>query len=171
MKELLCIISMIPALASGPGLAQSSADEAMSQLSFLEGKWQGPATVTTGSNQATEISQHENVEFRLSGKALIIEGKGYQADSIAFNALAIVTFDEHSQAYNMRSWLANGMSTEAYFTLKGERHIEWGFDMANGGALKYTIQLDEQGRWQENGQYSPNGSQWYPSFEMQLTKK
>lgn len=151
--------------------AQQSAQEAMGKLSFLEGNWQGTAQTTTGPGQQIHLQQHERVEYRLGGKMLLIEGKGFENELLKFNALAIITYNEQQQEYEMTSLLHTGQKTDAYFVEKGENIFEWGFDIPKGGNVKYKITLNEKGQWEETGQYSPDGSQWYPSFYMLLDKE
>ncbi|HLW20593.1 MAG TPA: DUF1579 family protein [Cyclobacteriaceae bacterium] len=169
MKKTLLIYLMVG--FAWNALAQQSAEEAMGKLDFLVGNWQGTAQATTGPGQQLNLEQYELVEFRLNGRILLIEGKGYEKGDMVFNALAAVAFDEHKQEYEMTSWLSTGQNAQAYLLVKGENTVEWGFDIPQGGKIKYDISLNDKGQWVETGQYSPDGSQWYPSFNMLLTKK
>ncbi|MBD8488559.1 hypothetical protein IFO69_07380 [Echinicola sp. CAU 1574] len=169
MKKILCLTVLL--MASFGVMAQEKADEAMKKLAFLEGKWEGKAMAMQGPGQQMNLDQHEDVSYKLGGKMLFIEGKGYQGDSLAFNAVAVITYNEWKEGYEMKAWRANGQSTDAYLKELGQDHFEWGFDIPQGGKIKYEISLNDQGQWHEVGQYSPNGEKWYPSFEMTLDKK
>ena len=151
--------------------AQQSATEAMGKLGFLVGEWQGKAQAVTGPGQQVNLQQHESVEYRMDGKLLLLEGKGYEEEKLVFDALAVVTYNEPKQEYELTSWLGTGQNTQAYRREKGEGKFEWGFDVPQGGKVKYEFSLNELGQWVETGQYSPDGSQWYPSFSMLLDKK
>lgn len=160
----------IMVMASMSVYGQISSQEAIKKLSFIEGKWEGKASVTTGPGQTMQLNQHENVELKLGGKILSVEGKGYNEGKLEFNAFAIITFDEAKQEYEMLSWLASGQKTKAYVTVQDDKNWEWGFDVPQG-KVRYFITLNEKGQWSEKGEFSPNGKTWYPSFNMLLDKK
>ena len=48
--------------------------EAMKKLAFLVGKWSGDATSKRGRNEAVKVKQTEEVQFKLGGLVLLIEG-------------------------------------------------------------------------------------------------
>src|SRR5271155_24997 len=77
-----CMISFSLALpAQQPG--SNSVDvqrEAMRKLSFLAGHWSGPVTIIRGPGEALHLTQTEDVEFKLDGLVLFIEGKSTNAD-------------------------------------------------------------------------------------------
>jgi hypothetical protein len=168
MKNTLTIFLLLFFLQKAQ--AQMTSMEAMGKLSFLVGEWEGNAKAMTGPGKVQLIDQHENVQLRLGGQILVIEGMGYQQGELVFNAMALVTFDTETQQYEMQSWLASGEKTNAYFKELSPENFEWGFPLPNG-QIRYFISLDEEGRWKENGEFSPDGKNWYPSFEMLLTKK
>jgi|SRR6266851_1505419 len=65
--------------------------EAMRKLSFLAGHWSGPVTVVRGPGEALHLTQTEDVEYKLDGLALLVEGKSTSADGIVlFSALATI---------------------------------------------------------------------------------
>lgn len=168
MKKLLLFAAL--AFGSFPVMAQMTSEQALGKISFIEGQWLGTAHVTTGPGQIVVLDQHENVELRLNGKLLSIEGKGYNEGNLEFNAFAVVTFDERNQDYEMQSWLSTGQKTKAYIKVHNNDHWEWGFDIPQG-KVRYFITLNEKGQWSEKGEFSPNGSDWYPSFNMLLDRK
>jgi hypothetical protein len=168
MKKLLLLASL--AFGSFTVMAQMTSEQALGKISFIEGEWLGTAHVTTGSGQNVTLDQHENVELRLDGKLMSIEGKGYNEGKLEFNAFAVVTFDEGKQDYEMQSWLSTGEKTKAYIKVHKDDLWEWGFDIPQG-KVRYFITLNEKGQWSEKGEFSPNGSDWYPSFNMLLDRK
>lgn len=168
MKKLLLLTGLV--IYHYAVQAQVTSQEAIKKLAFIEGQWQGSAHVITGPGQTLDLDQHENVELKLEGKLMAIEGKGFNEGKLEFNAFAIVTFNEENQKYEMQSWLSTGQKTKAYITLHEEKHWEWGFDIPQG-KVRYFITLNDKGQWSEKGEFSPNGSTWYPSFNMLLTKK
>lgn len=168
MKKLLLLTNLV--ICTYAVQAQMTSDEAIKKLAFIEGQWQGIAKVTTGPSQNLVLDQHENVELRLGGKLLTIEGKGYSEGKLEFNAFAVVTFDEGKQDYEMQSWLSSGEKTEAYIKVHNDVQWEWGFEFPQG-KVRYFISLNEKGQWSEKGEFSPNGSVWYPNFNMLLDRK
>jgi hypothetical protein len=49
--------------------------------------------------------------------------------------------------------------------------VVWAFDVPGAGRIRYTIRLDEQGRWHEVGDRSVDGQQWHRFFEMRLSRE
>ena len=82
--------------------------EAMQKLAFLVGQWKGEATVSMGPGGPRRLEQTEDVQFKLDGLVLLIEGTGRNpvSGAVEFNALATVSFDEASGAYRFRAYSA-----------------------------------------------------------------
>ncbi|WP_186753471.1 DUF1579 family protein [Echinicola salinicaeni] len=158
-------------IMSGFAMGQNKADQAMEKLAFLEGDWSGIAKSRQGAGQLIELRQYEDVSFRLDGNMLLIEGKGYVEGSLKFNAVAVITYNQWQEKYEMMAWRGNGQRVDAYFKELGKDNFEWGFDIPQGGKMKYVLSINDSGQWHEVGEYSPNGEKWYPSFEMTLDKK
>lgn len=177
MKKSL--IGMVLIASMGVVQGQVKTQEAMKKLEFLTRNWQGAAKVSTGPNQSLVLDQHEQVEYRLDGNMLIIEGKGYRDENLSFNAVAVITYHEPKQEYQMQTWLnademkntQSASDIAPYWREVAEGVWEWGFEVAQGGKIKYTLSLNEKGQWVEQGEYSPDGSTWYQSFNMVLDKK
>jgi hypothetical protein len=168
MKNLLLICILFAGLA--PAIAQETSNPAIEKLSFLEGKWSGPAWVSLGPNNSKTLAQKEDVKLMLNNNVLHVEGIGSENGKEVFHALGIVSYNKQTEKYNFRAYRENGMSTDAYFTPKGEKWFEWGFDMGNGAKVRYNIQINEKGQWHEVGEFSPDGNKWYKNFEMTLDK-
>src|SRR5438552_5786113 len=69
---------------------------AMKKLSFLVGKWSGDASVLQGQGRFVDLSQTEEVQFKLDGLVLMIEGVGRAKSDgkLALQALGLVSFDD-----------------------------------------------------------------------------
>src|SRR5947207_13090632 len=66
--------------------------EAMKKLEFLAGKWSGDASVSRGPGEPMKVVQTENIQFKLDGLVLLLEGTGRNEDGKAvFQALATVS--------------------------------------------------------------------------------
>src|SRR6202140_5314763 len=79
--------------------------EAMRKLSFLAGHWSGPVTIVRGTYEALHLTQMEDVECKLDGLVLLIEGKNTSADGkVLFSALATIAYDDTSHTYRFRAY-------------------------------------------------------------------
>jgi len=142
---------------------------AMAKLAILEGQWQGTGWIQQG-NSRSEFSQTEDVQSKLDGTTLLIEGKGYENDMLKFNAMAIASFDPIADKYRFHSFLNDGRFTAAEGWFDDENVFHWQFAVPSRGTVRYTIVLTEES-WQEKGAFNPvNTEQWYPFMEMNLTK-
>jgi hypothetical protein len=175
MKNILILFACFAGLSIGKGMAQPAskiAQEQLKKLAFWQGQWKGEAVIRRGPGEPVKVNQEEDIEFRLEGTLLLVEGIGRSPEdgSTTFNALAIINYDETSQSFKMKSYLREGRSTEAWFNVLDDNQYEWGFDVPSG-KIKYTILLDpSKGTWNEKGFYSQDGKSWMPFMEMNLKK-
>lgn len=139
-------------------------------LKPLAGQWEGSGWTRLPSGEKAEFNQTENIEFKLNGHVLLINGKGYDASTgdLSFEALAIL-FKDTDGTIRMSGHTLDGKHTMAKVEL-GEGKFSWWFEVPNGGTVKYDIDFTDK-TWKEKGNYSPDGKQWYPFFEMTLNKK
>lgn len=156
--------------------AASEAREKMKALEFLVGEWEGEAWVQMGPGPREIVLQQERVGWEVDGEVLLIRGRGVQVDAdtgkerVGHLALAAVAWDADRRAYVMWSY-ARGRGT-------GQREMEvrdGGFEWVQsvpGGEARYTMHLDEEGRWVEAGEFSrDDGGTWYPFLGMTLTRR
>jgi hypothetical protein len=135
-------------VAQGTGQAGVDAQrEAMSKLAFLAGRWSGPITVVRGPGEPMHLTQTEQVEFKLDGLVLLIEGKSTDgAGKSSFNALATVSYDEATHAYRFRAY--NGghyIDTELTVLPDG---FSWGYKAGLANIVN-TMHLTPKGEWSE----------------------
>ena len=146
----------------------------MNVLSFMAGKWKGDATVTQQGGVTIQVAQEENIEYKLDSLILQFEGTGRRKDDltkISFHALAYINYNASKKNYEMKSFLMDGKQTDAFFKVVEKNKYDWGFDVP-GGKILYHITIDPVAKkWNEKGSFSPDGNQWYPFFEMNLTKQ
>ena len=52
------------------------------------------------------------------------------------------------------------------------KSITWGFDVSESGSkIKFVLQVNDQGRWVETGEFSRDGGKtWVKFMEMELSK-
>ena len=143
--------------------------EAIDRLAILEGEWQGTGWIQQ-QGPKIEFKQTESVQRKLNGTTLLIEGKGFESDSLAFNAMAMASYNEQTDKYRFNSFLADGKYTEAEGWFDDAGIFHWQFPVPGGGTVRYSIAATES-TWLEKGAYNPNGTQqWYPFMQMELTK-
>jgi hypothetical protein len=117
--------------------------------------------------------QEEWIEWRLDSLVLTIEGTGRdpRTQKVNFHAFAFIAFNQLTNQLGMKSFTMDGRQTEAYFNVIADNQFVWGFDVPTG-KIKYTISLStEKNTWNEKGDFSPDGSQWFPFMEMNLIRQ
>lgn len=177
MKPLMLLCTVLLSLTIGRSIAQGPPAEAskqkMKKLAFMVGRWKGEATSMQRGGAPIKIIQEEKIEWQLDSLLITFEGTGRRVDDptkVSFHAFAVINYNQTTQAFNMRSFLMDGKQTDAYFTEVGENKYDWGFDV-QGGKIIYHITLDPVNKkWNEKGEFSPDGTQRFPFFEMNLTK-
>jgi hypothetical protein len=123
---------------------------ALKKLDFLVGKWSGEARVLRGPGEPLELIQTEEVQYKLDGLILIIEGIGKtKADGkVALQALAIVSYEDERETYRMRAY-NDGRYLETDLKLsENGKGITWGFRL---GDIKTSsrLRINEKGEWTE----------------------
>jgi hypothetical protein len=173
------IISFISLLIlSSQTLAQRPATPDKSKMQIFNnwvGHWKGEGEMQQGPGAAKKSSVDENIEMKLDGMILVVEGigktdPGTDMEKVVHHAFAVLNYDQSSKTYKFKSFLMDGRSTDAWFEVVGENKYKWGFDVPNG-KIAYTINIDGAAKkWNEIGEYSADGTTWRKFFEMNLTK-
>lgn len=140
--------------------------EAMRKLSFLTGHWSGPVTVVRGAGEALHLTQTEDVESKLDGLVLLIEGRGTSADGkVLFKAMATVAYDDASHSYRFRAYHDGHYLDTELSAL--DRGFSWGF--ASGPAhIVNNMRLTGKGEWNEFTEVSVASNPPQRSVEMLL---
>ncbi len=123
---------------------------AMKKLSFLVGKWTGVARMLRAPGEIVEMLHTENVEYKLDGLLLAIEGIGRnKANGMpAVQAFGIISYNDETATYHMRAF-NDGRFLETDMTLSDTaKQITWGFAL---GEIKTNsvLRIDENGDWTE----------------------
>ena len=177
MKNMLVIIvaaGLTPALfAQGQ---EVPAKEKMKSFASWVGRWQGEGLMQMGSGEPKHSTVDERIESKLDGTLMLIEGTGKSMDAgthqekVTHQALGIVSFDQNTGEYKFHTFLKDGRSTEAWLKVLENNKFQWGFDTPRG-KTRYNITLDPGKKtWNEKGEFSADGNEWRPFFEMNLTK-
>jgi hypothetical protein len=140
--------------------------EAMRKLSFLAGHWSGPVTIVRGPGEALHLTQTENVEYKLDGLVMLVEGKSTSADGkVAFSALATISYDDASQTYHFRAYHdGHYLDTELSVPANG---FSWSF-MAGPAHVVNTMHLSGKGEWDEVTEVTVGSNPPQRSVDMQL---
>ena len=140
--------------------------EAMHKLSFLAGHWSGPISVSRGPGEPVKLTQTEEIEYKLGGLVLLIEGTSRNADGkVAFNALATVAYDDATHTYRFRAYNdGHYVDTELTVVANG---FSWGFDSGPAHIVN-TMHLTDKGEWSEATDVTFGGNPPHRSVDMLL---
>ena len=144
--------------------------EAMGKLKFLVGKWSGDATVQRGPKETVKVKQSEDVQFKLGGLLLLIEGTGRNPDTgdAMFNALATVAYDDAAQVYHFRAF-NDGRYVDSELKVP-ENGFEWGYK-SGPVDVRFVMRLNDKGEWVETGDVKFGDNPPQRTFEMTLRKQ
>lgn len=141
---------------------------AIDALDFLDGEWRGEAVLFGPGGTRTSLVQTERVGDLLGGWVKVIEGRGYADDgSTAFNAMAVISWDEAAGRYGFRSW-SQGRSGDFRFE-PGDDGFRWEVPAGPGAVMRYTATVRD-GVWHEVGDYVREGAEPVRSLEMTLRR-
>jgi hypothetical protein len=143
--------------------------DAMRKLDFLVGRWRGPVSVVSGPGEPLRLIQTEDVESRLDGLVLLIDGKSTGEDGKAlFQALATIAFDEATHTYRFRAYNdGHYLDTELTVLRDG---FSWGF-AAGPAHIVNTMHLTGKGQWQETTEVAVGGDPPRKSVDMLLDRQ
>ena len=175
MKKKVAVLILLAAPALAHAQTQSAGNSAeMRKLDFLLGAWEGDGWMDFGPGQRRAVNVKESVQGKAEGSVLTLEGvgkakpPGKDEEIVVHNAFGIVWYDGEARQFRMLSWRA-GRSMDADITV-GEKSLVWGFRDQRAGHIRFTIKLDEAGRWFEIGEISRDGTSWSKFFEMRLRR-
>lgn len=168
MRSLLLTLVLATAASAQHMPDVGAQKEAMKKLSFLAGTWKGPATAYLQTGPV-KVEQTEEVQYKLGGLVLLIEGTGRLPDgTVRFNALATVSYDDATKQYRLRSHNdGRFLDTELKVSDKG---FEWGYQ-AGPAKVTFTMKLTEKGEWSEIGEVVVGGRPPQKSIELLVTKR
>lgn len=149
----------------------------MKKLDFLVGTWKGTGWVLTqNGRQTSNIS--ETFLYKLGGQIAVVEGSGVTKDEKTgverptHQAFGIFSYDKVSGKIKFRYYKAEtGDEGETIIEPVG-KSITWGFDVSESGSkIKFVLQVNDQGKWVETGEFSRDGGKtWVKFMEMELSK-
>jgi hypothetical protein len=168
------LISLV-CLFAAACLAQQDPDtagqrEAMKKLAFLVGRWSGDASVSTGPGAPIAVRQTEEVQFKLNGLILQVEGTGRNPASgeVIFMALATISYDPAARVYRFRAFNdGRALDTELKVNANG---FEWGYT-TGPAVVHYVMKLNEKGEWVETGEVTVGSNPPRKTFEMTVRRE
>ena len=141
----------------------------LTDFSFMTGEWSGKGTYYSPQG-ANEFDVLESVVFAADSTTLLIRGQGLDEHNVKHHDAIGVMYSENGKI-QLHAFTMQGQNVVADVTKTGDMSFDWGFDLPNGGKIKYTVQFTEN-TWEESGIYvTPDGTNSYPTVKMVLTRQ
>lgn len=148
LTALLFAALLAPALnASAQAPSAAAQRGAMQRLAFLTGHWSGPITISRASGEPLHLTQTEDVQFKLDGLVLLVEGASHNPDGkVVFRAIATISFDDTTRMYHFRAY-NDGRYLDTELTVPASG-FSWKF-AAGPVEIVNTMHLTGKGEWAE----------------------
>jgi len=169
---LLCLIAL-PLAAQMSSIPDQR--EAMKKLDFMVGQWKGEGWHERPPGPRITFTQTENVQKKIDGLVLLVEGKGTgntagkDGTVSTFEAMGVISYDDQARRYRFVTNTSEGRGGSFDLQLT-ERGWEWGFSIPQGGRVRYTMKLTDDGQWYETGEFSQDEKTWRRFHEMTLRR-
>ncbi len=149
-----------------PSSSVTTQREAMKKLAFLAGHWSGPATISRGPGEPLHLVQTEEVQYKLDGLVMLIEGTSRNAEGkVVFTALATISFHDASGKYRFRAFNdGHYLDTELTVPTNG---FSWGFT-SGPAVIANTMHRTDKGEWAETTEATIGNNPPRPSVTMLL---
>ena len=142
--------------------------DAMKKLDYLTGKWTGEAVLFRGPGQPEKLIQSEEVQSKLDGLLLLVEGTGRDATGkIVFRALATISYDDIAKKYFFRAY-NDGRYLDTELSVN-ENGWEWR-QPAGPGSVRYTMRRNGN-EWVETGEFTMGDAAPRKTIEMRVHKQ
>lgn len=166
-----CFLLAVPAAASAQAMQPAGTAgqrQAMQALAWMDGEWVGEAAVSMGPGRTTRHPHTERIGPMLGGSIKVIEGRSTNGDgAVAFNAFAVVSWDDETDSYVMRSY-ANGQAAD--FPLEATADgFRWSTP-SRGGEMRYVTTFRD-GEWVETGDFVMPGRDPMRVIELRLRRR
>ena len=171
---LIALAVVLPGTVPGQGPDPSATRAAIDRLGPMVGRWRGEAWMAREGGQRVQTAMTETVERKLGGTVLLIEGlgqvpaEGGGEPRVAHHALAVLSFDARTGGYQMRSYLASGLSGDFAVTLV-DGGVSWSREVP-GGTVRNTARFTAD-EWHEIGEFSRDGATWTQIMEIKLRRE
>src|SRR4028118_1778702 len=123
--------------------AQKKAVEAeragMKKLDLAVGKWGGSGWIQQSADRQT-FTGTENVQKKLNGLAMLVEGKFTNQENVVIHeTLAVIAYNAKTKNYDINTYLASGVKGTYELTSTADGW-QWHIPFP-GGKIRYTTQL------------------------------
>ncbi len=116
-----------------------------------------------------KLAQTEDVQYKLDGLVLLIEGKSAGPDSkTQFQALATISYDDAAHDYRFRAY-NDGHYVDTELTVNPDG-FGWGFK-AGPAKIQNTMHLTAKGEWQETTDVALGNNPPHRSVDMLLQRQ
>lgn len=158
------------------GHAQSETEK-LEQLSFMIGDWEGEGWILGRDQAKHSFHQTELIQPKADGMALMVDGLGFEIDStgtitdrVIHKAFGIISYNEDRDMITMITFSEMQGRMESDIIFLDDRKLRWSFQAKNGSYIRFTEDYSTEGKWNEVGEVSMNGTDWFQFFEMNLSK-
>jgi hypothetical protein len=126
---------------------------AMKRLGFLVGKWSGEARLLRSAGEPALLLQTEEVQYKLDGLILVIEGIGRSAadNKPLLQALGVISYEDETCTYRMRAFNDGRFLETDVKLLEDVEGMTWGFTLGQI-ATSSTLRINERGDWTERAE-------------------
>lgn len=163
------VLSSSSLIAQRPLDSVATQKQAMQKLAFIVGRWSGPVTIARGPGQTLHLTQTENVEYKLDGLVLLVQGESTDAEGKSrFEALATISYDDAAHGYRIRAY-NDGHYVDAELTVQSDS-FSWGFN-AGPAHIANTMHLTSKAEWQEDTDVTFGSAPPHHSVEMLLQRQ
>jgi hypothetical protein len=177
-RAIFCFVALLTGvLFTAHVSAQSASGKVIDQMksfSWMVGDWSGDAWYLGREQKKVAIVQKEHIINRLDGAIITMEGSGYDKSPVlsdaklVFQAFGILTYDNTNSKYVLRAYRGENF-IDSDFVTNPDGTFTWSFN-AQYGKTKYIITHTPEGKWNERGFLSQDGTNWNQFFEMTLSK-
>jgi hypothetical protein len=174
----VAVILLTGFVGSSPGQPPAGAAgqrDAMKKLDFLIGHWKGEGWMEFAPGRRRTFKGTESVQRKLDGLLTTMDGehRGRVGDKgeevVVHSAFAVISYDDKANRYRFHAFTGQGSSVDAEAKVSDGRLV-WEMKIPQVGEMRYTIKLDDKGRWFEIGEVSQDGKAWRKFFEMTLER-
>lgn len=153
--------------------------KSVKDLSFMEGDWKGEGWIIGQDRVKKRFVQSESIHPKVGKQVLQVEGLGYGIDSsgnitdrVIHDAFGIISYNTELKAVTMISFSGKNDRMETAMMSVGDKRLQWSFgNESSGSIIRFKEDFSKEGVWKEVGEFSRNGTDWYPFFEMILMKQ
>lgn len=133
------------------------------------GSWTGSGWSVSAAGTRTEFALEEQVQRKVGGTVLLLDGRGTTADgTVTHDGLVVLSHDGKAGVYRWSGYEVGRAAVDAEVNLL-DGGLEWSIP-AGGATVRITIHIDSA-RWHEVGEVSTDGTTWTRFMEVNLTRR